>query len=133
VPQFPEDCLRIESNGPTISPASVLAFVLGMGLTFGVWAAAPAVIGRRAPWEGSWPYYSTALIGGSLFVGLVLPRRYGAVFAGAVVGQILAKLVLLEWDQRFMLTSRYDWVGALLTFPGSWLGSIVRERLRRAA
>jgi hypothetical protein len=97
-----------------------------------VWAAAPALIGRQVPWEGSWPYYSAALIAASALIALLVPRRYAAVFMGAVLGQILAKLILLNLDQRFLLTSALDWIGVLFTLPGTWLGSKLRESFVRA-
>jgi len=105
-----------------------------MGIGYGVWAAAPAVIGHPAPWDGNWPYYSTVLITASALAALLLPRQYAAVFVGAVLGQFLAKLILLTLDQRFFLTSRWiDWLGLLLTLPGTWLGSKVRDHFSSAA
>ena len=101
---------------------------------YGVWAAAPVVIGQPAPWDGSWPYYSTALIAASALVALVLPRRYTEVFVGAALGQMLAQLILLTSDQRWLLTWRgIDSLGLLLTVPGSWLGSKGRDHFSRAA
>ena len=110
-----------------------IAFALGTAIGYGVWAAAPLLIGHRAPWDGSWPYYSTVLIGASALVALMLPGRYAAVFVGTVIGQSLAKLILLSMDQRFWLSSQYDWIGCLLTFPGTWIGSAIRNYRRRAA
>jgi hypothetical protein len=76
-----------------------------MAVGYAVWAVAPDIIGQQVPWEGNWPYYSTALVAASALVALLVPRRYAAVFLGAVVGQILTKLILLSPDQRFFLTS----------------------------
>jgi hypothetical protein len=63
----------------------------------------------------------------------MLPRQYAAVFVGTVIGQLLAELILLPIGQRFWLTSRYDWIGGLLTLPGTWIGSVMRDYVRRAA
>jgi hypothetical protein len=104
-----------------------------MAIGYGVWAAAPAVIGHRAPWDGSWPYYSSVLISASAVGALLLPRRYAAVFLGTAIGQILAELVLVPLGQRMYLTTRYDWLGALLTLPGTWIGSTIRGYFSRAA
>ena len=123
----------MESDGPIVSVPTTLAIALGMAIGYGVWAAAPVVIGHRAPWDGTWPYYSTVLITASAFVALVVPRRYAAVFIGTAIGQLLAELILIPTGQRIMLTSRYDWIGALLTFPGTWTGSAIRDYFRRAA
>ena len=108
--------------------------MLGLAIGYGVWAAAPKVIGHPAPWDGSWPYYSTMLITASALVALLVPRQYAAVFVGAALGQLLAKLILLTSDQRFLLTwPRVDLLGLLLTLPGTWLGSKVRDYFRPAA
>jgi hypothetical protein len=105
-----------------------------MAIGYGVWAAAPEVIGHPAPWNGSWPYYSTVLITASALVALLVPRRYAAVFIGAVLGQVLAQLILLTPDQRLLMTwRRADSIGLLLTLPGTWLGSKVRDYFARAA
>ncbi len=107
----------------------MLAFVLG----YGVWAAAPAVIGSRAPWDGSWPYYSIILVGVSALIAVLLPKNYGAVFAGTLLGQLLAELRLPHSAGELGFAySRYDWIGAVLTFPGTWIGSAIRNRLERA-
>ena len=58
--------IGLQSDGPIVSASTALAFAFGIAIGFGVWAAAPSVIGHRAPWEGSWPYYSTALIAASV-------------------------------------------------------------------
>jgi hypothetical protein len=122
------------SDGPIFSASDTLAFVLGMAIGFGVWAAAPGVIGHPAPWDGGWPYYSTVLITTSALVALLVPRQYAAVFIGAALGQILAELILLTPDQRFLMTWRgVDLIGVLFTLPGTWLGSKVRGYLGRAA
>jgi hypothetical protein len=97
-----------------------------------VWAAAPAVIDQPVAWD-SWPYYSATLLIASALVALLLPRRYVAVFVGAALGQMLAKLILLSVEQRLYLTSRMGWIGLLFIFPGTWLGSKVRDSVRRAS
>jgi hypothetical protein len=105
-----------------------------MAIGYGVWAAAPKVIGHPAPWDGSWPYYSTVLITASALVALLVPRRYAAVLGGAALGQIVAELLLLTSDQRFLMTwRRVDLIGLLVTLPGTWLGSKVRDHFGRAA
>jgi hypothetical protein len=122
------------SDDPIISASTTLAFAFGMAIGYGVWAAAPKVIGHPAPWDGSWPYYSTVLITASAVVALIVPRRYAAVLVGAALGQILAELILLTSDQRFLMTwGRVDLIGLLLTLPGTWLGSKVRDYVGRAA
>jgi hypothetical protein len=122
------------SDGPIIAGSTILAFALGMAIGYGVWAAAPEVIGHSAPWEGSWPYYSTVLITASALVALVVPRRYAAVLIGAVLGQVLAQLILLTPDQRLLITwHRVDSIGLVLTLPGTWLGSKVRDSFTRPA
>ena len=110
-----------------------MAFALGGAVGYGVWAAAPVVIGQQVPWAGTWPYYSAALVIASTLVALLLPRRYVAVFVGAALGQLLAKLTLLSVEQRLYMTSRIDWIGLLFIFPGTWLGSKLRDSVRRAA
>ena len=110
-----------------------MAFALGGSVGYGVWAAAPVVIGQQVPWAGTWPYYSAALVIASTLVALLLPRRYVAVFVGAALGQLLAKLTLLSVEQRLYMTSRIDWIGLLFIFPGTWLGSKLRDSVRRAA
>ena len=104
-----------------------------MAIGFGVWAAAPAAIGQRVPWDGSWPYYSTVLLAASAVVSLVLPRRYAAVVIGTALGQILAELVFIPLGERYMLTSRFDWIATLLTIPGTWAGATIRDYFLRAA
>jgi hypothetical protein len=132
--RFSEGCVNIGGgpDEPVISTPAVLAFALGAAFGYGVWAAAPALISRQVPWEGSWPYYSAALITASALVALLVPRRYAAVFVGAALGQIFAKLILLSPDQRLFLTSQLDWIGVLFTLPGTWLGSKLRDPIVRA-
>ena len=117
---------------PIISMPTAVAFALGAAVGYGVWAAAPVLISRQVPWEGSWPFYSAALITASALVALLVPHRYAAVFVGAVLGQMLAELIVLSPDQRLFLTSRLDWIGLLFTLPGTWLGSKLRESFVRS-
>ena len=121
------------ANDPIITAPTALAAGLGFAIGFGVWAAAPAAIGQRVPWDGSWPYYSAVLVGASAIVALVLPRRYAAVVIGTALGQALAELVFIPLGLRGMLTSRYDWIATLLTIPGTWAGTAIRSYFRRAA
>ena len=127
----------LEADGPAddpiISAPTALAAGLGIAIGFGVWAAAPAAIGQRVPWDGSWPYYSTVLVAASAVVALFLPRRYAAVAIGTALGQLLAELVFIPLGLRGMLTSRYDWIATLLTIPGTWAGTAIRGYFRRAA
>jgi hypothetical protein len=121
-------------DDPIISTPAVLAFALGSAAAYGIWAAAPAFIGQPVPWQGSWPYYSVALIFTSAVIALLAPNRYAAVFLGAALGQVLANLILLTPDQRLYLTYRaLDWIGILLTLPGTWLGSKLRTSVSGAA
>jgi hypothetical protein len=117
---------------PIISMPTAVAFALGAAVGYGVWAAAPVLISRQVPWEGSWPFYSAALITASALVALLVPHQYAAVFVGAVLGQMLAELIVLSPDQRLFLTSRLDWIGLLFTLPGTWLGSKLRESFVRS-
>jgi len=104
-----------------------------MAIGFGVWAAAPAAIGQRVAWDGSWPYYSTVLFTSSFVIALFLPRRYAAVFVGTALGQILAELVFFPIGERYMLAPRFDWITTILTVPGTWAGTAIRDYFRRAA
>jgi hypothetical protein len=110
-----------------------LTVALGIAIGFGVWAAAPAAIGQPVPWDSSWPYYSTVLLTSSLVVALFLPRRYGALVMGTVLGQLLAELIFIPLGARYMLTSRFDWIATLLTIPGTWAGTAIHDYFRRAA
>jgi hypothetical protein len=116
-----------------ISAATAVASALGFAIGYGVWAAAPAIIDRHAPWEGSWPYYSTVLITASALVALLVPRRYAAVLVGTAIGQMLFEYHVLPSGLRPRITSQYDWIGALMTLPGTWIGSTLRGYFSRAA
>jgi hypothetical protein len=54
------------------------------------------------------------------------------------LGQLLAELsapaptAQVGFQVGFMY-NRYFWIGAVLTFPGTWAGSAIRDRLHRAA
>jgi hypothetical protein len=115
-------------SGSTFGRAFGAALLLG----FGVWAAAPLLVGRREPWDATGPFYSLVMVLGGMLIGWWQEGGYVAGYFGAWAGQVLALVFLPAHDESWLsLGLVTTGAGSLLTLAGLALGTGGRRGYRK--
>lgn len=122
-----------------LRPENAVVVLCGVGIGYGVWAAAPAIVHKSQPWDAQWPYYSAVLITTGGLVRLRTSADYVALFLGLWFGQNLAIFVLpldrTDWWGgpvfQALIGMLSTGAGALISLVGYLAGSAIRSRFGR--
>jgi hypothetical protein len=82
---------------------AVSAFFVAAGLAAAVWALSVPITGRSEPWDANGLYYVIALVVAGALSGALVPRHLGAHYVGAVAGQAIYELLVLDFGALFVL------------------------------
>ncbi len=84
------------------------------------------VTGKAEPWDSETPYFSVALLGAGLILGLVQPRRQLLHWCGVVLGQLAWQVAFLPLGPLMVVGVLFLLLWSLLALGGSALGSAIR-------
>ncbi len=91
-----------------------------------VWMLSPWLTTQREPWDAAGFYYAIALLSAGAVAGLLRPRPFWAHYLGAVGGQLIYALLVLEFSPLLIVGIVFLLLYTLLFLLGAMVAAQVR-------
>ncbi len=104
----------------------VLAFIVSAGLAAAIWFLSIPITGESEPWDAAGPFYEIALAVAGAISGAIVPKHFGAHYAGAFLGQAGYELAFLKLGPLFVLGLAFLAAYSLVFFAAAVLAGAFR-------
>ena len=76
--------------------STTFATLVGISIGAMIWAISPHFVGYTQPWNAGGGYYPLVLLSAGIIAGIAMPNQPGALYVGAVLGQLAYLLFVLK-------------------------------------